>query len=88
MTPFRLIVISLLLFSFKHSNGQNSKEHLDSIVNSFVNSLNAKGIDTVCLYQDYCVVGFIYVEKDEDKCNFEGLFMPTYIFGKTKDNPL
>ena len=67
---------------------------VDSLANNFVLKLKGANIDTVCIYQNYCI-GCIYRFNEEDKYNFQGwLFLPTYIFwldnGKTymtkKDN--
>lgn len=80
MTLPRLTFIFILYASFNVVNGQTSTEHLDTLVNNYVNELKVKNIDTVCVYQDYCVGCMYRWKKDEDKCNFEGLFISTYIF--------
>ncbi|MDQ2721676.1 MAG: hypothetical protein M3Z26_18250, partial [Bacteroidota bacterium] len=46
----------------------------------YVGQLQKNGIDTVCIYQDYCVGCMYSFKKDEDKCDFNGwLFLPSYI---------
>ena len=94
MTPFRLILFLISFASYTAVHGQTSSEHLDTLVGTYVDELRAKNIDTICIYQDYCV-GCIYNwKKREDECDFQGLFVSTYILwldkGKTfmtkKDN--
>jgi hypothetical protein len=94
MTIFRLTLLIILFASTNVANGQTSSDYLDTLVSDYVTDLKKKNIDTICVYEDYCI-GCLYMWKeDEDKCNFSGLFVPTYIFwadkGKTymtkKDN--
>jgi len=78
MHSFKLILLSATIFLSGFVYGQATNE-VDSLANRFVLDLKTKNIDTVCIYQSYCV-GCIYNFKSEDKCNFEGgLFLPTYI---------
>ena len=93
MHPTKLLLFYSFILLTSFANGQTTNE-VDSLVNKFVLTLKAKNIDTVCIYQSYCI-GCIYNIKDEDKCDFKGwLFLPTYILwldnGKTfmtkKDN--
>jgi hypothetical protein len=80
MTLSRLTFLFILFTSFNVVKGQTSTEHLDILISNYVTDLKIKHIDTVCIYQDYCV-GCLYMwKKDEDKCNFKGLFISTYIF--------
>jgi hypothetical protein len=84
MTLSRLTILFILIASFKIASGQTASEYLDTLVNNYVIELKTKNIDTICIYQDYCV-GCLYTwKKDEDKCNFTGLFIPTYIFWADK----
>lgn len=94
MTIFRLALILILFVSTNLANGQNSSDYLDTLVNNYVTDLKNKNIDTICVYEDYCIGCLYKWKKAEDKCNFDGLFVTTYIFwtdkGKTymtkKDN--
>jgi len=84
MTLSRLTIVFILFVSFKFTSAQTSNEYLDTLVNAYVNQLKTKNVDTICIYQDYCV-GCIYSwKKNEDKCDFDGLFIPTYIFWTDK----
>ena len=66
------------------TKGQTSNDYLDTLVNEYVSELRSKSIDTICIYEDYCV-GCLYMwKKSEDKCDFKGLFVPTYIFWTDK----
>jgi hypothetical protein len=89
-----LIVIAVLFLSYRSVSGQTSTEQLEKIVWKFVNDQRVKKIDTFCIYQSYCVGCNYKWGNKEDRCDFEGLYIPTYIFwlekGKTfvvkKDN--
>lgn len=79
----KLKIILLLIVFCPISNisfGQNtSYQYLDALVTSFVKELQTQNVDTICIYQDYCV-GYIYPSKNEDdKCFFSSIYMPTYI---------
>jgi len=79
MTHLKLTTILLLTLIFSSTKAQNSSEMLDTIVKEFVQQLADKKIDTVCVYQKYCV-GYITTWKnEEDKCNAGGLLVSTYI---------
>lgn len=80
MLLLRLTGLFILLASVNVVNAQQSTEHLDTVVKKYVIELKNKNIDTVCIYQDYCIGCTRKWKKNEDKCNFEGLFIPTYIF--------
>jgi hypothetical protein len=78
----RLLIISIIFFhSSIQVNGQTSPEQLDTLVKTYVYKLKKQGIDTFCIYQDYCA-GCVYTWKaEEDKCSLKGhLYVPTYIF--------
>lgn len=93
MHPTKLTLFSFFILLTSFVNGQTTNE-VDSLANEFILTLKAKNVDTVFVYQSYCI-GCIYNFKEEDKCDFKGwLFLPTYILwldnGKTfmtkKDN--
>ena len=69
-----------MFFLYNTVVGQNSAEHLDTIVKNYINELNSTGIDTVCIYKDYCVGCIYFSKKKEDKCDADGFYVPTYIF--------
>jgi len=76
----RCIIIFFLLLSIKTTYGQKSDELLNVHVKKHISDLNTKGIDTVCIYQAYCVGCLYRWENEEDECEFEGIFISTYIF--------
>jgi len=80
MTLSKLTIITFLLFCCRTVQGQTSSERLDTIVASFLDELRVKGVDTFCVYQDYCVGCDYNWKSSDDRCGFEGLFIPTYIF--------
>ena len=71
-----LLFLTLILSSTK---AQNTSVELDTIVKDYVQELANRKIDTICVYQKYCV-GYITTWKnDEDKCNAGGLLVSAYI---------
>lgn len=79
MTHLKLTTLLLLTLIFSSTKAQNSSERLDTLVNEFVQQLADKKIDTVCVYQKYCVGYITSWKNDEDRCNSGGLFVSTYI---------
>ena len=94
MTHFRLTIFLLFAFSFNSAEAQNTSERLDTLVQEFVHQLIDKKIDTICVYQKYCVGYDMTWNNEKDRCNYGSLFVSTYIIwldnGKTfmtkKDN--
>lgn len=94
MRIFLLILFTISFIPFRTIYGQGVSGDINTGIEIYVNELKNKNIDTVCIYSDYCA-GCIDTSKKEDRaCEFEGLFVSTYIFwldkGKTfmakKDN--
>ncbi|GAB2843238.1 hypothetical protein GCM10027043_52860 [Ferruginibacter profundus] len=81
MTPYKLIILFFLQPFFVTTQGQTTSNQVDSLVKSYISQLRERGIDTVCIYQDYCVGCEYSAAKDENICDFPGwIFLPTYIF--------
>jgi hypothetical protein len=64
--------------------GQLSQQQLDSIVKKYTQNLQEKGIDTFCIYNEYCIGCLFQAVTGKNLCveNFSSL--PTYIFWKDK----
>ena len=80
MTLRHLTIISFFLLSFMSVRGQATSKYLDTIVMNFISELRGKDVDTFCIYQEYCVGCYYKWINKEDRCDFEGLYIPTYIF--------
>ena len=63
---------------------QLTQPQLDSVVKKFTQDLNKKGVDTVCIYEEYCIGCLFYSSKGENFCLEKISFLPTYIFWKQK----
>ena len=79
MTHRKLTILLFLTLVFSSTNAQNTSEGLDSLVKKFVRHLADKKIDTVCIYQKYCVGYITSWKNEEDKCNSGGLLVSTHI---------
>src|SRR4051812_36882232 len=55
-----------------------SKEHLDSLVNNFVTELRTKGIDTICIFEDYFTHGQAFIGAKSDWCDTKSQYLPVY----------
>lgn len=55
MKSSRIYFILIFVFHFSISCFGQSYSKQDSALNIFINQLQVKGIDTVCVYQQYCV---------------------------------
>ena len=71
----------LLLFAIP-VYAQLSQPQLDSVVKNYTQDLKRRGVDTICVFNEYCIGCFFYSEKDQ--CLEKILFLPTYIFWKEK----
>lgn len=78
-----IFLISFQLLSIK-SYAQLSQPQLEALVRGFTQNLSARGIDTICIYEEYCNGCYFYSDKDEHVCQEKVLFLPTYIFWKEK----
>ena len=95
MKTIKIILIVTFSNIFARIYGQEVKyNQLDSLTVRFVEKLQQKNIDTICIYLDYCI-GTIHIKNNDDSCAYSNsIFIPTYILwrfnGKTflhkKDN--
>jgi hypothetical protein len=76
MRRIRLVFFCLLLSVY--GNAQNTHDQLDSVVTRFVDKLHRDDIDTICVYQNYFLGGYVRVVKGV--CSFD----PAYILWKKK----
>ncbi len=75
-TLFHLFSISVF--------GQLTQPELDSLVNRYVQNLHKKGIDTICIYNEYCIGCFFHPATGSNLCEEKFSSLPTYIFWKDK----
>jgi hypothetical protein len=66
------------------SIGQVSQQQLDSIVKKYTQNLRANGIDTLCIYNEYCIGCLFQLVKGTNLCTENFSSLPTYIFWKDK----
>ncbi len=80
----KFIVYILLQLISLFGYGQLSQPQLDSLVNKYTQNLKARGIDTVFIYNEYCIGCLFQPVKGSNLCaeNFSSL--PTYIFWKDR----
>jgi len=62
--------------------GQISQYKLDSIVQKYTQNLHTKGIDTFCIYSEYCIGCLLHHPKGNNLCLENYSSLPTYIFWK------
>jgi hypothetical protein len=80
----KFIVFILLQLISVFGYGQLSQPQLDSLVNKYTQNLKARGIDTIFIYNEYCIGCLFQPVKGSNLCaeNFSSL--PTYIFWKDR----
>ena len=84
----RILVFSILFITLI-ANSQTDKEYsIDQLTSNFIKDLQSKKIDTICIYENYCVgcertydASKIY---DEETCTDELKYEPAYVFWKEK----
>ena len=69
-------VLSILAF------GQVSQPQLDSIVKKYAQNLRANKIDTLCIYNEYCIGCLFQLVSGTNLCTENFSSLPTYIFWK------
>lgn len=80
-----LSVILLQLFTVS-ATAQLTQTQLESLVRDYTKTLLKSGIDTICVYEEYCNGCYFFNEKQEHLCQEKILFLPTYILWKQKGN--
>ena len=77
---------SLVLFFFIsfHCNAQYQKPLLDIQVDSLIAALHEQGMDTICIYQRYCVGCRGSYIREDSPCASKVTLKPTYIFWKSR----
>ncbi len=71
------------LFSFSVF-GQLTQPQLDSLVNRYIQNLHKKGIDTICIYNEYCIGCLFHPATGSNLCAEKFSSLPTYIFWRDK----
>lgn len=84
MNKNKLIFIALFQVLSLSVFGQLSQPQLDSVVNRYVQDLQKKGVDTCCIYNEYCIGCFFQPINGTDLCTENFSSLPTYIFWKEK----
>lgn len=84
MKTNKFIFLAFFQAFFISGFGQLSQPQLDSMVAKYAQNLRAKGIDTLCIYNEYCIGCLFHPVNGSNLCaeNFSSL--PTYIFWKDK----
>lgn len=84
----KIIILSVFFFSFIGSAQINKEIDIDKLTSNFIKNLQSKKIDTICVYENYCVgCELTYDESkiyDEETCEDELKHEPAYIFWKEK----
>lgn len=79
------IITILVLFLFSAPlYSQLTQPQLDSLVSMFKNSLKKRGVDTICVYKQYCTGCLFQPVKGGTLCTENYASMPTYVFWKEK----
>jgi hypothetical protein len=80
----KLIILTLLQVFSISVFGQLTQPQLDSLVNRYVQNLHKKGVDTICIYNEYCIGCLFHPATGSNLCAEKFSSLPTYIFWKDK----
>ncbi|MFV8268788.1 hypothetical protein ACNQGP_02490 [Flavobacterium sp. GT2N3] len=87
----KVIILVFLFVSFIGNSQNISNDNLDKLVSNFIKKLVEKKIDTVCIYESYCVgcdITFDFSNlNDKEKqelCRDELINQPVFVFWKEK----
>jgi|ERR1043165_1806769 hypothetical protein len=78
----RILLILTVLYTCRAGAQNTSKEHLDSLVNSFVAELRGKGVDTLLTFEDYWTPGQAFIGSKSDWCESKSTYVPVYFLWK------
>ena len=76
-----IFLILFLIFSIS-AFGQLTQPQLDSLVKKYTQNLRKSGVDTLCVYEEYCIGCLFYSNENKNMCLEKISFLPTYIFWK------
>ncbi|WP_409417232.1 hypothetical protein [Flavobacterium sp. PS2] len=84
----RIFVFSILFITII-ANAQTDKEYdIDQLTSDFIKDLQSKKIDTICVYENYCVGCELTYDTSkifgEETCTDELKYQPAYVFWKEK----
>ncbi|MFI5161151.1 MAG: hypothetical protein ACHQHN_07730 [Sphingobacteriales bacterium] len=78
----RIVIILFFALSYHISYSQSPDKSLQIRIDSVVSKLKKSQIDTICVYQGYCVGCFITWKGIGGKCNYDGFYTTAYILWK------
>ena len=84
MKTMKLIILIFSLFTSITAFAQLSQPQLDSIIKNFTTSLKQRGIDSICVYKQYCIGCLFQAAKGSNLCAENYASLPTYVFWKEK----
>lgn len=76
---FFAIVLSFNAHCLTTLAQDTSPQYLDSLVNNFAANLKNKGVDTICIFEDYWTTGQPFVVDEKDWCYTKHTYIPVYI---------
>lgn len=82
------LIIIFFVFISQISFGQSStylEDYIDSLNKVAVHNFSENNIDTVCIYQEYCIGCLRFTKKKKDRCDSDDIFISSYYLWK-KDN--
>ncbi len=84
MKTMKLIILIFSLFTSITAFAQLSQPQLDSIIKNFTTGLKQRGIDSICIYKQYCIGCLFQAAKGSNLCAENYASLPTYVFWKEK----
>ncbi|MFB9076957.1 hypothetical protein ACFFLS_22905 [Flavobacterium procerum] len=84
----RILIVLILFLTFLGNAQTNNEINIDDLVINYIKELQSRKIDTICVYEDYCIGCELTYESsklyDEETCKDELKQQPAYIFWKEK----
>jgi len=82
MKPAKLLILVCCIVLYKPVQAQLQQSQLDSLIKNYTRQLQKSGIDTICVFEEYCIGCMFIAENGDNQCLQNILFLPTYIFWK------
>ncbi|MBS7254343.1 hypothetical protein [Flavobacterium branchiicola] len=84
----KITVVIFILLGFKGHAQTNPEITIDDLVSNYIQELQSRKIDTICIYENYCIGCELTYNSskiyDEETCTDELHQEPAYIFWKEK----
>ena len=78
----QILIIFVLMLLGQIAFGQHPDRAINDRINYQLAKLQKEGVDTLCIYQEYCVGCEVLWKNKNDRCDYEGYYISAHIYWK------